>query len=124
MQRIGETRVLIPATKEHSQRVDYEYERKGTASIFLFAETLSGFRQATARPLRTKDHWAQEVTQLLDARYGHVERITLVCDNLDTHTKDAFYEAFPPDKGATMGAGSTSSTLRNTAVGSTWPSAN
>ena len=42
VQRIGETRVPIPATKEHPERVDYEYERKGTASIFMFAEPLSG----------------------------------------------------------------------------------
>ena len=55
VQLIGETRVPIPATKEHPERVDYEYERKGTASIFMFAEPLSGFRQATARPHRTKD---------------------------------------------------------------------
>ena len=54
VQLIGETRVPIAATKEHPERVDYEYERKGTASIFMFAEPLSGFRQATARPHRTK----------------------------------------------------------------------
>jgi DDE superfamily endonuclease len=95
---IGETQVPIPATKEHPERVDYEYERKGTASIFLFAEPLSGFRQATARPRRTKDDWAHEVAQLLDNRYAGVARITLVCDNLNTHTKGAFYEAFPPEK--------------------------
>jgi hypothetical protein len=53
VQLIGETRVPIPATKEHPERVDYEYERKGTASIFMFAEPLSGYRQATARPHRT-----------------------------------------------------------------------
>ena len=52
VQLIGETLVPIPATKEHPERVDYEYERKGTASIFMFAEPLFGFRQATARPRR------------------------------------------------------------------------
>jgi DDE superfamily endonuclease len=86
VQLIGETRVPIPATKEHPERVDYEYERKGTASIFMFAEPLSGFRQATARPHRTKDDWADEVAQLLDTRYANTPRITLVCDNLNTHT--------------------------------------
>src|SRR5205085_7490771 len=80
------------------ERVDYEYERKGTASIFLFAEPLSGFRQATARPRRTKNDWAHEVAHLLDTRYADNEQITLVCDNLNTHTKGAFYEAFPPEK--------------------------
>lgn len=58
VQLIGETRVPIAATKTHGKRVDYEYDRKGTASIFLFAEPLSGFRQATARERRTKDDWA------------------------------------------------------------------
>jgi len=96
VQLIGETRVPIPATKEHPERVDYEYERKGTASIFMFAEPLSGFRQATARPHRTKEDWAHEVAQLLDTRYANTPQITLVCDNLNTHTKGAFYEAFPP----------------------------
>src|SRR3970040_1913632 len=64
----------------------------------MFAEPLSGFRQATARPRRTKDDWAHEVAHLLDSRYASVERITLVCDNFKTHTKGAFYEAFSPGK--------------------------
>src|SRR6516165_12553826 len=73
-------------------------ERKGTASIFMFAEPLSGFRQATARPRRTRVDWAHEVARLLDGRYADCKQITLVCDNLNTHTKGAFYEAFPPEK--------------------------
>ena len=48
----------IAATKQHGERVDYEYEGNGTASIFMFAEPLSGFRQATARAHRTKIDWA------------------------------------------------------------------
>jgi hypothetical protein len=98
VQLIGETRVPIQATKHHPERVDYEYERKGTASIFLFAEPLSGFRQATARPRRTKVDWALEVAHLLDTRYAKCAKVTLVCDNLNTHTKGAFYETFPPEQ--------------------------
>lgn len=98
VQLIGETRVPIPATKEHPQRVDYEYERKGTASIFMFVEPLAAFRQATARPQRTKADWAVEVAGLLDTRYADCETVTLISDNLNTHTKGAFYEAFPPEK--------------------------
>ncbi len=64
----------------------------------MFAEPLSGFRQATARLRHTKNDWAQEVAHLLDTRYAQVERITLVCDNLNSHTKGAFDEAFPPEK--------------------------
>lgn len=103
VQLIGETRVPIAATKEHPQRVDYEYERLGTASIFMFAEPLSGFRQATARPQRTKTDWAIEVAQLLNTRYADCDRVTLVCDNLNTHTKGAFYEAFPADQAREYG---------------------
>lgn len=98
VQLIGETRAPIPATKKQPQRVDYEYERKGTASIFMFAEPLAAFRQATARPRRTKADWAIEVAQLLDTRYAACKSVTLVSDNLNTHTKGAFYEAFPAAK--------------------------
>lgn len=98
VQLLKETKVPIPATKEHGERVDYEYERNGTASIFMFAEPLSGFRQATARDQRTKVDWAIEVAHLLDRRYAHCEQITLVCDNLNTHTKGAFYTAFPAEQ--------------------------
>lgn len=98
VQLVKETRQPIPATKHHARRVDYEYERNGTASIFMFAEPLAGWRQATARAHRTKWDWAQEVAALLDGRYGDCERITLVCDNLNTHTKGAFYETFEPEQ--------------------------
>jgi DDE superfamily endonuclease len=98
LQLISETRVPIAATKEHPERVAYEYERKGTASNFMFAEPLSGFRQATTRPRRTRVDLAREVAELMDGRYANREQITLVCDNLNTHMKGASYEAFAPEK--------------------------
>ena len=98
VQLIKETRRPIPATKRRPQRVDYEYERNGTATIFLFAEPKSGWREAIARPTRTKRDWAAEVARLLETRYADCEQVTLVCDNLNTHTKGAFYEAFEPAK--------------------------
>ena len=88
----------IAATKKHGKRVDYEYERHGTASMFMCAEPLSGFRQATARVRRTKADWALEVAQLLATRYADCAEVTLVCDNLNTHTKGAFYEACAPER--------------------------
>ena len=98
IQLLKETRVPIQATQRHGERVDYEYERNGTASIFMFAEPLCGYRQATARLYRTKVDWALEVAHLLDTRYAACDVVTLVSDNLNTHTKGAFYEAFEPDK--------------------------
>ena len=39
-----------------------------------------------------------EVGHLLDIRYTDCEEVTLAVDNLNTHTKGAFYEAFEPDQ--------------------------
>jgi hypothetical protein len=96
VQLIKETREPIPATRHHAKRVDYEYERAGTASIFMFTEALAGWREATARPTKTKLDWALEVGRLMEGRYRKCPMVTLVCDNLNTHTMGAFYEAFSP----------------------------
>ena len=96
VQLVRETRRPIAATAKRPRRVDYEYERAGTASIFLFCEPLAGFRRATARPRRTKSDWAREVAELLEGRHAGCERVTLVSDNLNTHTRGAFYEVFEP----------------------------
>ena len=96
VQLVKETCQPIAATKERPQRVDYEYERAGVASVFLFTEPLAGWRQATARARRTKADWAMEVAGLLEGRYAECEKVILVCDNLNTHTKGAFYEVFEP----------------------------
>ena len=96
LQLLKETRTPIPATKQHPRRIDYEYERAGTASVFLFCEPLAGWRSVSIRERRTKVDWALEVAKLLGTRYAAAEKVILVCDNLNTHTKGAFYEAFPP----------------------------
>jgi DDE superfamily endonuclease len=93
-----EIRTPIPATTKHGKRVDYEYERAGTASIFMFAEPLAGWREVAVRPSRTKIDWAIEMAYLLEGRYAHVPHLILVCDQLNTHTKGAFYEAFEPQR--------------------------
>lgn len=98
IQLLKETRVPIAATKDHPRRVDYEYERAGVASIFMFCEPLAGWRQVTVREHRTKIDWAREVAQLLRTRYASAEKVILVSDNLNTHTRGAFYEAFPPEQ--------------------------
>jgi hypothetical protein len=102
VQLLKETRVEIAATKEHGKRVDYEYERNGTASIFMFAEPLSGFRQATARERRTKADWAIEVAQMLDTRYADCEYVTLVCDNLNTHDQRSVLRSVRAGGGASL----------------------
>lgn len=94
VQLLKETRTPIPATADHPKRVDYEYERAGTASVFVFCEPKLGWRQVTVRERRTKADWAYEVAALLRTRYAAAKKVVLVCDNLNTHTRGAFYEAF------------------------------
>jgi hypothetical protein len=98
VQLLKETRVPIAATKRHPRRVDYEYERAGTASVFMFAEPLRGWRKVSVRDQRTKADWAIEMELLLRTRYAKADKVILVCDNLNTHTMGAFYEVFPPQR--------------------------
>ena len=95
---LKETRTPLPATKEPGQRVDYEYERAGTANMFLFTEPLAGWREVSVRKTKTKVDWATEMARLLEGRYAHCEKVILVSDNLNTHTKGAFYAAFDPER--------------------------
>ena len=96
VQLLKETRVPLAASKTQPRRVDYEYERAGTASIFMFCEPLAGWRQVRGRQQRTKIDWALEMAELLRGRYAGAEKVIVVCDNLNTHTIGAFYEAFDP----------------------------
>ena len=82
--------------------MNYEYERAGTANIFMFTGRLSGWRWATARTLKTKVDWALEMAQLLEGRYAKCNRVTVVCDNMNTHTTGAFYEPFAPARARSL----------------------
>jgi hypothetical protein len=83
VQLLKETRTPIPATATHGRRVDYEYERAGTANIFMFTEPLAGWREVAVRQTKTKLDWAHEMARLLEGRYEHCEKVILVSDNLD-----------------------------------------
>lgn len=97
VQLFKETRTPIGATRHHARRVDYEYERAGVANIFMFAHPLGGWRRVSVREKKTKNDWAHEVRILLEEDFPNAQKIILVCDNLNTHTKGAFYETFEPD---------------------------
>jgi hypothetical protein len=98
VQLIKETRIPLPARPGQSERHDYEYERNGTANIFLFTEPLGGWRKVMVRERRTKRDWAEELNVLLVRDYPAPATVVLVCDNLNTHTLASFYEAFPPEE--------------------------
>ncbi|MGZ3390968.1 MAG: IS630 family transposase [Isosphaeraceae bacterium] len=94
-QLIRETRLPVDVAPGQPRRVDYEYERKGVADLFMFFEPLRGWRRVWITPQRRKVEWAWCVQQLLEEHYPEAERLVLVCDNLNTHTGGALYEAFP-----------------------------
>jgi hypothetical protein len=78
--------------------VDDEYERHGTAHIFLFPEPLRGTRHVRVTEQRTAGDWANESRDLLEVRYPEAVRVRLVCDNLNTQGMGSLYEAFPPEQ--------------------------
>jgi hypothetical protein len=95
-QLVKETRVPQPPRPGQSERFDYEYERSGTANVFMFCEPLAGRRRVAVTERRTKSDWAEQVRTLLDVQYVRAERVTLVLDNLNTHSLASLYEAFEP----------------------------
>jgi hypothetical protein len=96
VQLLKETRPPMSAGPGHPERIDYEYERNGTANIFMFCEPLAGWRQTRVTERRTKPDWAWAVRDLLEGRYADAKVVVLVMDNLNTHSIGSFYEAFPP----------------------------
>lgn len=97
-QLIGEVRAPLSAQPGKPLRYDTEYKRNGTANIFIAFEPLSGQRMTKVTEQRTKIDWAHFIQELIDQHYPHVEKIRLVMDNLNTHTKAALYEAFEPSE--------------------------
>lgn len=91
-----ETRKVIAAKPGRPIRYDYEYERNGVKSLFMFYEPLKGKRYLSVTDRRTKLDWAMQVRDLLEVRYPEADKVVLVMDNLNTHTGASFYEAFPP----------------------------
>jgi len=98
VQMIRETRVPTPATPNHPERFDYEYERGGSTNVFMFNEPLTGWRRATVCTRKTALDWAEGIRRLLEEDYPFAEKVILVCDNLSTHTIASLYKAFPPEK--------------------------
>ena len=80
VQLVIEVKPSIAESLEHPRRVNSEYERAGVANLFMFAS-----------------HWPAEcywLPELLEGRSANCEKVTLVCDNLNTPIRGAFHEVF------------------------------
>ena len=94
-QLLGEARGALPMRPGDLQKIDSEYKRNGTTSIFVFIEPLGGIRHVSVREHRTAKDWAEEIRYLTDVTYPDKEKIILVMDNLNTHAIASLYKAFP-----------------------------
>ena len=94
-QLIGETRVPIKMKKGRKARFDYEYERNGTANLFMMFAPLEGWRHVKVTDRHTAIDYAGALKDLADIHFPNAKTITLVQDNLNIHTKASLYEAFP-----------------------------
>jgi hypothetical protein len=94
-QLIAETRVPIPAKPGHPARHDYEYERNGTANLFMMFAPLEGWRHVKVTERHAAVDYAQVLKELSDTYFSDARKIILVQDNLNTHKPASLYEAFP-----------------------------
>ena len=85
-QLVGEVREPLAAKPGRAARYDYEYERNGTANLFIVSEPLAGWRHLKVTDRRTKFDWAQCIKELVDVHYPEAEKIVLVMDNLRART--------------------------------------
>lgn len=97
-QLLGEAREELPARCGDTRKIDYEYIRNGTCSIFAFVEPLGGKHHVSIREHRTAVDWAEEIKYLVDEMYPDVEKIILVMDNLNTHKPASLYKRYPADE--------------------------
>lgn len=95
-QLVAETRTPEPMRPGQLARHDYEYKRNGTANIFMLFAPLEGWRQVEITERRTAIDYANILRDLADLHFPKAEKIVLVQDNLNTHTRASLYEAFAP----------------------------
>src|SRR5260370_40572270 len=94
-QLIAETRVLIPMKAGRPARFDYEYERNGTANLFMMFAPLEGWRHVKVTDRHTAVDYARALKDLADTHLAHAKTTVLVQDHLNIHSKASLYEAFP-----------------------------
>jgi len=96
-QLIGEVKVPIPAVPGRLEKIDYEYERKGTCNVFMASEPLTGKRMVKITEHRKIPDWACFIEDIA-SKYKNAKKITLIMDNLNTHKPESLYETFSPEK--------------------------
>lgn len=97
-QLLGEARDSWAMRPGDNKKIDSEYVREGTCSIFAFVEPLGGRHHVSVREHRTAVDWAEEIKYLVDEMYPDAEKIILVMDNLNTHKPSSLYKKYKPEE--------------------------
>jgi hypothetical protein len=93
-QVVADVEPALPMSPGQPRREDHPYRREGVRALFLFFDPIAGWRRVAGGPSRTRVDWAEQIRILLEVDYPDAERVTLVCDNLNTHDIASLYEAF------------------------------
>ena len=97
-QLLGDVRESWAMRPGDTEKVDFEYTRNGTCSIFAFIEPLGGRHHTSVRERRTAKDWAEEIRYLVDEMYSEAEKNILIMDNLNTHKAASLYKEYPPEE--------------------------
>lgn len=95
-QLVEEARQPLPVEPGQPRRYDYEYRRMGSCNLFMIFQPAAGWRTVTVTNQRTKQDFAYQMKDLVDAHFPQAERVVVVLDNLNTHSPSALYETFAP----------------------------
>lgn len=97
-QQIQEVIESLPMKPGNPKKYDSEYERKGTSNLFMIFEPLAGKRHVRITEQRTKRDWAECIKTIVDELYPKAKKITIVLDNLNTHTPASLYGRYSPEE--------------------------
>jgi hypothetical protein len=97
-QLIGDVQPPLPVQPGQAQKEDCNYERHGTGNLFIALEPGHGQRHVAVTARRTQQDWAHFIQSIVDDFCPAAERITLVCDQLNTHCLASLYETFAPEE--------------------------
>ena len=93
-----EVRTPLPALPGHPARYDAEYERNGVGHLLIYYAPFDDWRRTDVATDHTASTWAEGVRRLVEEDFPQAQRITLVLDNLSTHSGASLYKSFPPAK--------------------------
>ena len=97
-QLVADVTPPLPMQPGHPARQDSEYERCGTANLFMLFEPLAGQRHVQVTEQRTSADLAAVLREVAEVIYADADTIVLVMDNLHTHKLAVLYHVYAPEE--------------------------